>query len=105
MTNEEIYLEMTAIGKRMDKLFNEKRLDERNELVSKWRELYLSYNFGFSAVEEIETITWGRNWTRARIIKHYKDENRFLIRNDKGWEVIVSGLLLRKVREQTEQLE
>ncbi len=100
MKNDEIYKEMTEIGQRIDELFKKNRWDERNELVPRWRELYRMYDFGFSKNETIETLAWRRNsWSEAKIIEH-RDDNYFLVRNDKGWEVYVPGNLIRKFKSQ-----
>jgi len=100
MKNDEIYKEMMEVGQRIDELFKNDRWDERNELVPRWRELYRMCDFGFSINETVETLAWRRvKWSEAKIVEHTED-NYFLVRNDKGWEVYVPGTLIRKVKSQ-----
>lgn len=100
MKNDDIYKEMMEVSKRMDELDKQNRLVERNELVPRWRELYRMYDFGFTINEKVETLAWRRTkWSEAKIIEHTED-NYFLVRNDKGWEMYVSGILIRKFKNQ-----
>lgn len=95
MTNEDIFKEMKDIGEKIDTLFKQNKLKERNKLVPRCRELYRSYNFGFKTKDEVETIAWWNKWTNAKIVEH-REDNYFLVQNEKGWEVYVPGTLLRK---------
>ncbi|PIJ98189.1 hypothetical protein [Lysinibacillus sphaericus] len=96
MRNDEIYVEMLNVSNRINELYKQNNLKERNELVPKLRELYKMYDFGFSVREIVETIAWRNKWSEAKILEH-RDDNYFLIRNDKGWEVYVPGTLIRKL--------
>ncbi|MDD1505311.1 hypothetical protein PVA17_21560 [Lysinibacillus sp. CNPSo 3705] len=53
------------------------------------------YDFGLSTNEIVETFAWWNKWTKAKIIEH-RDDNYYLIRNERGWEVYVPGTLIRK---------
>ncbi|MGC7931426.1 MULTISPECIES: hypothetical protein [Lysinibacillus] len=95
MKNSEIYMEMVETSQRINELFKQNKLKERNKLVPRWRELYRMYDFGFSVNETVETLAWRNSWSEAKIVEH-RDDNYFLIRNMKGWEVYVPGTLIRK---------
>lgn len=97
MANEEIYAEKQAVGNEINRLFKENRLQERNALVPRWRELSRAYDWGFSVRETVETIAWANRWQVAVITEHDTCENTFYVRNDKGWEIGVPGSLLRKI--------
>lgn len=101
LSNEEVYIEMMDISRKMNELYKENRLSERNELVPKWRELYRIYDFGFSIKEKVQTIAWRRTtWNEEAIIIEHTKDNYFLIRNEKGWVVYVPGFQIRKIKEQ-----
>jgi len=51
---------MLEIGQRIDELFKQDRLDERNELVPRWRQLYRMCDFRFSINETVDTLAWRR---------------------------------------------
>ena len=89
--------ELFYVMNQMDSLYKQKRYQERNALVPIYRKLYAEYDFGFSANEKVETVAWGRRET-ARIVR-LEEGNFFFIRNEKGWEMIVSGFVLFEIGE------
>jgi len=95
--------EYERIAKQMKLLAQQGNWQERNKLTPHFRKAYRSYDFGFQVGEEIESNAWHGNWQKAKIVKHDPDENNFFIRNEKGWEVVVPGFMLRHA--QLEQVE
>ena len=85
-------------------LYKEKNWKEHNKLVPLYRQLYESHDFGFSPGDIVETYAWSR-WEPAKILEHDPVENTFFIRNEKGWECIASGLLMRRLPPEIQQSE
>ncbi|MEG0470760.1 MAG: hypothetical protein RR588_00340 [Solibacillus sp.] len=97
MANEEIYVELQAVGIEMDRLQKENRWHERNELVPRYRELRRAYDWGYKVHERVETIAWQNRWQEAVITEHNDVDALFYVRNDKGWEVGIDGQFIRKI--------
>lgn len=102
---ESMFEDIFSLNAHMDQLFREKKWKERNKLVPLYRKLYSNHNFGFEVGEIVETNNWRKNWEPARILEHNSDTNNFLIANEKGWQCIVSGYLIRKSRKPRETMQ
>lgn len=89
-------LDFERISQKMNEYLKQGLLKERNALTPLYRAAYRSHDFGFKKGQEVETIAWHNRWHNAKIVKHIQDENYFRIKNEKGWEIIVPGMLIRK---------
>ena len=94
MTNEEIYAEYKQVSKIIDDydkgVVKLEKSEDRNKWVPRCRELSRAYDWGFKVGQEIETSVWQKRWQVAKIKEHDAVDNKFLIENDKGWEVWVT---------------
>lgn len=104
MKNEEIYKNLKEIRIRMKDLLQQKKFKERNALVPSFTKLYKMYDFGFSVGETVQTIAWHNRWSEAKI-KEHREDNSFLVRNEKGWETYVPGFLIKKIDDNHTALE
>lgn len=108
MTNEEIYAEYKQVSKIIRDYDNGvvklENYEDRNKWVPRCRELSRAYDWGFKVGQKVETSVWQKRRQAAIITEHDAVENKFLIENDKGWEVWVRGISIREIPEDEQDL-